>query len=274
MSTFHAFPQLPLELREHIWKSTVEPRTVNIHIDRENLERRRHLTSSTPIPAVLHTCREARNQGLYQQARFEVDTHPSSEHRSPTPSSAMLQSREVPDQGLSKSAHFSVGTPRSSERRTSTPNLAVSQHRDQAVHQQTRFDSEWRYVWLNWDIDMVDIGTSEFRYFEPVATQIKRLKFERENGDEFFYNTEKSELMKFVNVEEIHVDCADGFWMWGEAVYDHPWPCGPENVVFIDSTDGRVARGLELETVYRQMLKDARFAATGEAYSSDEDVDD
>lgn len=210
MATFHPFPRLPLELREQIWKGTVEPRTVEIRA-RKQPDRQTRLTSSTPVPAMLHSCREARNLGLYQQARFVVDTH---------------QGRE------------------------------------------------WRYVWLNWDVDTVDMGTSEFRYYNSIASRIKRLRFSRENGDEFFYNTEKRELMKFVNAEEIYVDCADGLWMWGGAYYEHAWPCGRDNVVFIDSFDGRVAKGLELETICRQMLKEQRLAMTGEAYSTDEESED
>jgi hypothetical protein len=46
--------------------------------------------------------------------------------------------------------------------------------------------TEQRYVWLNLGIDMVDVGKSEFRYFEHIASAIKRFKFERENTDEYF----------------------------------------------------------------------------------------
>jgi len=51
------------------------------------------LTSSTPVPATLQACREARNLKLYQQAFLEID-------------------------------------------------------------------GEVRYVWVNWDMDIVSIGTS------------------------------------------------------------------------------------------------------------------
>ncbi|USP78052.1 uncharacterized protein yc1106_05326 [Curvularia clavata] len=132
-------------------------------------------------------------------------------------------------------------------------------------------DTKQRYVWLDLDIDMVDIGASEFRWYKSIALAIKRLKFERENSDEFFWNTESSELVMFVNVEEIHIVCADGFWMWGGGVYDHPWPCTEEKLLFIDPSDGRVARGLELEAIYEQMLKAARLAANGGEFSTDDE---
>jgi hypothetical protein len=65
-----------------IWEMTVEARTINIRvkvpewrITSDNLEKERvpsYLVSSTPAPAVLHVCREARNHGLYQQAFSEI----------------------------------------------------------------------------------------------------------------------------------------------------------------------------------------------------------
>lgn len=77
MATFHPFPRLPSELRARIWELTVEPRTVDLRV------KHRHtiipgdtpvpyLVSSTPVPAALQTCQEARNQGLYQQAFSEI----------------------------------------------------------------------------------------------------------------------------------------------------------------------------------------------------------
>ena len=128
--------------------------------------------------------------------------------------------------------------------------------------------TEQRYVRLNLDMDMVDIGTSEFRYFEHIASDIKWFRFERENGDESFYHIESQELRNFINAKEIHVVCADGFWMWGGVINDrtYPWPCTDEKLVFIDPTDGRVARGLELEEICQQIVD----MPTGEELSSEE----
>jgi hypothetical protein len=87
---------------------------------------------------------------------------------------------------------------------------------------------ERRYVWLNFDIDMVDIGNSYLSAFKPIASKIKRLKFERENSNEAWFNTEKRELKDFKNVEEIHVVCADGFDQWAFSMYDISWPCADD----------------------------------------------
>lgn len=127
---------------------------------------------------------------------------------------------------------------------------------------------ERRYVWLNFNIDMVDIGTSEFGDFESIAPNIKRLKFERENSNEYWYNTEKRQLVDFKNVEEIHVVCTDGFSQWSFAMYDHTWPCAHDKIVFFDPLEGQVARGTELEGICRQILLDTRRELTGVAFSS------
>jgi hypothetical protein len=120
---------------------------------------------------------------------------------------------------------------------------------------------------------MVDIGTSYFDDFKSTILTIKRLKFERDNSEEYWYNTEKRKLVDFTNLKEIHVVCTDGFWGWSFALYDHSWPCAHDNLLFFNPTDGQVARGMELERICRQMLLDARLAATGVAYSSGDESD-
>jgi hypothetical protein len=71
--------------------------------------------------------------------------------------------------------------------------------------------TEHGYVWLNYDMDMVDIGTSFSWHFEHSASDIKWLKFERKNSDEFWYRIDCKRLANSVNVREIHVICTDGF---------------------------------------------------------------
>ncbi|KAK4106756.1 hypothetical protein N658DRAFT_491384 [Parathielavia hyrcaniae] len=75
MDTFHLFPLLPFELRALIWQSTVEPRTVEVRVHYRNPyydDPHLHLVSSTPLPATLQACREARNLRLYERAFSEV----------------------------------------------------------------------------------------------------------------------------------------------------------------------------------------------------------
>ncbi|KAK4150657.1 hypothetical protein C8A00DRAFT_17858, partial [Chaetomidium leptoderma] len=109
--------------------------------------------------------------------------------------------------------------------------------------------SETRYVWLNPEIDMISIGTTGFEAFKPVAHLFKRLRFERNNGDESFYYFEADKLRLFVNTKEIHVVCPEGIEAWHEASKEHHFPCGAENLFFIDLNDGRMMRSIELDAM-------------------------
>jgi hypothetical protein len=242
MATFHLFPQLPLELREQIWKDTVEPRTVDVRRIRKETQRYGQLISSTPIPAILQSCREARNLGLYERVFCEV-TPATEKSKGKNEAAIAMKKFFMPD-----------------ERGDEGPKKAGSP------------DTEQRYVWLDLNIDMVNIGASRFCNYESIASAVKRLKFERENSEEYFYHTESTELMKFASVEEIHIVCADGFWMWAGATYEHSWPCAEENLVFIDASNGQVARGIEFETICIQTLEDAWLGAPGESFSTDDET--
>jgi hypothetical protein len=50
-------------------------------------------------------------------------------------------------------------------------------------------------------MDMVDIGTSFFRHFEHIASDIKWLKFERESSEEFFYRVDCKNLANLFHVK-------------------------------------------------------------------------
>lgn len=236
MTTFRPFPRLPLELREQIWKDTVEPRTVDVRRFQAWPQHYGRLVSSTPIPAILQSCREARNLGLYKKVFFEVAAVTRPNNNIP------------PEIGIE---------------RFFTP--------DEQGEEAESSKTEQRYVWMDLDIDIMDIGTSKFDHYKHIAPAVKRLKFERENTDEYFYFHEVLEMMQFINVEEIHIVCADGFWNWGGALHEHNFPCADEKLLFIDALDGRVARGMEMEKIYREMLMAVRIANTGEAYNTDDE---
>jgi hypothetical protein len=74
-TSFHPFPELPLELRLKIWRFTEEPRNVLIHLTypphqddgTPNSEYIEHLPPSirrTPPPVTLKICRESRCEAL------------------------------------------------------------------------------------------------------------------------------------------------------------------------------------------------------------------
>ncbi|KAK4149747.1 hypothetical protein C8A00DRAFT_18606 [Chaetomidium leptoderma] len=65
-------------------------------------------------------------------------------------------------------------------------------------------DGDRRYVWLNFEMDMISIGTSMFTYFKPLQPLIKRLEFEPQwrllNAEGRVSYVEIDYLCDFVNV--------------------------------------------------------------------------
>ncbi|CAN9446740.1 unnamed protein product [Alternaria alternata] len=222
MSTFHPFPRLPLELQREIWRCTAEPRTVEVRIESRGATKNRLLISSTPVPGPLQCCRVARDelQRLYQRAFFDIGTQQETKPRTYTywygfgyeksPTSPSRPPHLSSPESRVNRHHRSNSEPTAIDTRPFDP---PKERRLSGVCLIDKLDVtgiyepsiERRYVWLNFDIDMVDIGTSWLAYFQPIASNIKRLKFERENTDEYWYHSEKKKLKDFKNVEEIHV---------------------------------------------------------------------
>lgn len=97
-------------------------------------------------------------------------------------------------------------------------------------------------------MDIVDIGTSLLKHYKPVAHLIHRLKIEREMKSEWFYYSEIFDVEDFVNLKEIYIVPSDGLSACVGATEEHYWPCGEENVFYIDPTNNeRVFRGGEGE---------------------------
>lgn len=69
-TTFQLFPRLPPELRVLIWRFSVESQTVKLYVEYEKTPKGSEqpgpeitcLFSPTPVPAILHTCRESRRE--------------------------------------------------------------------------------------------------------------------------------------------------------------------------------------------------------------------
>jgi hypothetical protein len=67
LEKFTLFPKLPIELRTKIWEESIsEPRVVVVYISNFGFKTQFCITfaSSTPVPAILHVGREARQAGL------------------------------------------------------------------------------------------------------------------------------------------------------------------------------------------------------------------
>lgn len=226
-TTFHPFPRLPFELRARIWELTVEPRIVDVRVVyhdpspvkvtdpfawsdermKKRLPPRRHLRSSTPVPAQLQTCQEAREHlskrpyGGYCKAFSEIMTTPY-DGFDPVP--------EDDPQG----------------------------ERD-------------RYVWLNFEIDVVSVGKTELRDFRAVAHQICRLRLERHLYSEAFCYTESQLLGMFTNLSEAYLVCLEGIRAGYKVTDDIYFPCGPENVYFVnpEKMGDMMMRSVDLDAI-------------------------
>ncbi|KAK3396783.1 hypothetical protein B0T20DRAFT_329389, partial [Sordaria brevicollis] len=205
---FRLFPRLPWELRARIWEFTVEPRTVEINVkyklvhvtedmkaiyDDEGPDpevpigvfefrmRASTLCLSGPVPAPLHACREARihlTEELGGKSRFY--------------SKAFHDIPEIPYESDSRSEYFKP------------------QPIDPAVRLELGLPPEPRYFWVNFELDMIDIGRDTiFDCFSQYYRKIQRLKFPHECGDIWSlasgWRMEYEHLINFINLRECHV---------------------------------------------------------------------
>lgn len=179
-----------------IWKSTVEPRTVEVSVVEQWRYRRFRLTTATPVPAALQVCQEARNLGLYQKAFSEIDPE--------------------------------------------------------------------RYVWLNLDMDTVDIGRTRLDLFEKVQLTIKRLRLYRNWGDEAWVRWEIKDVSDFANLQTVQIVTHEFGGMYGVLEDVEHFPCGPENVFFIHSDSGQMLSSIELQILNEREWKRIEEREPGE----------
>jgi hypothetical protein len=229
MSTFHPFPRLPLELRLAIWEMTVEPREVEVRIVLP--------TPEDPIEAKYWNCPE--HWDRIERARFdEAMTHAPTTKRGYRRAKTKLRQETKPYRPY---VHMvsSMIPPALHTCREARNHLVRSDHglyQPISLHADAQ-PADRRYVWLNLDIDLLNIGTSYLLYFEPIAPAIKCLKLSRENTlDNLWYNVEGRHILPlFINVKKIYVVCSDSIVNWSnDDVYNYCWPCAKENLVFID----------------------------------------
>ncbi|KAK3338442.1 hypothetical protein B0H65DRAFT_582472 [Neurospora tetraspora] len=100
-----------------------------------------------------------------------------------------------------------------------------------------RDGGERRYVWLNLELDLVDVGRTPLDSFIPVAASIKRLKFMRHS-----VNIEDMICLgQCVNLKELHIDVSGSLSLnFYELFKRLPLHCGMENIFMVDALLGRV----------------------------------
>jgi len=241
-TTFYPFPRLPLELRLAIWEMTVEPREVAVGI-----------FQPTPEDALEALYTHPRDWSIITSKRFDEAMRDV-----PTSTRAGRKERKKAQEEwkpYQPYVHLVSST-------VPATIHACQEARNHGLYQRVSMDEQHgtdrHYVWLNPDIDLINIGMTDLAYFVPIASSIKRLKFSRQVADEYWYDYEsRQQLPKFIHVEELHVVCLDGFWNWGNEAYNFLWPCPLKNIVFIDETspEGHLRAGhLEMERIRCKML--------------------
>lgn len=216
MATFHPFPRLPAKLRIRIWELTVEPRIVEVRVLNDPPlgwpPIRRILRSSTPAPAQLQTCREARD------------------HLTKCPDSAYRFENAFSE-------------------------LTATSHNQPVSEGDPQEKEEERYVWFNFDKDMLSVGKTDLHQFLAVADRIHRLRLQRELWDEYFARCESDLITRrwrgrrFRNLTEIHLMDPWGIRSGYLMAEEIDFPCGPENVYFGDPESGEIMNSIDLDAM-------------------------
>lgn len=129
--------------------------------------------------------------------------------------------------------------------------------------------------WLNWDIDVLSVGTTPLSLFLPIAPLVKRLRLARRDGVEQFLPSEGHHLDAFVGVEEIQIVCLGQLWDWEEATGEYLWPCGPDNLFLIETVDGTMMRAAELDAMLAGLREEEqRQRVEGGPQDVDPDISD
>lgn len=124
------------------------------------------------------------------------------------------------------------------------------------------FGNKPRYTWVNFEMDMISLGDTDIRDIVDERLDIRRLRFERESNEWFFYYESKG-LKDFANLIEIHVICLDGFFAWLDSWEHVEWQCPRENVRFIEKESRKMIDGYELDKMWDEVVEETRRRENG-----------
>ncbi|KAH7115424.1 hypothetical protein B0J13DRAFT_459639 [Dactylonectria estremocensis] len=118
----------------------------------------------------------------------------------------------------------------------------------------TNNGSEPRYVWVNFETDMIFIEDEKVKRLAPHLAEIRRLKFTIRAEDEltysyFFYHSDKF-MGDFTALQELHMVLEDCILLWSTTFEHCFYGCPRENVRFLDPKLGLLLTGFQLEMVY------------------------
>ncbi|KAK3343327.1 hypothetical protein B0H65DRAFT_470964 [Neurospora tetraspora] len=200
-TTFHPFPLLPLELRLQIWESTITPRTVSLRVGT-------HWRPFTATPAYYYSL---------------LSSTPTC---APPPALLALlhtcrESREV---GL-KASYQRAFSEWDTDRGGDVPHLEVPPRAP-------------RYLWVNFDLDMIDIGGLGIQFVERYKRQIRRLKMERNRTStvgRHEFRALRGELQRgeWEKLREVEIVVRDDAWFpesWrGDGMFVEGWKLDVRN---------------------------------------------
>ncbi|KAJ8130534.1 hypothetical protein O1611_g3096 [Lasiodiplodia mahajangana] len=189
--TFHPFPRLPVEIRLKIWALAAGPR--NLKISRTPSAKWLPLgttfayASPNPPPAVMHVCREARQNAPYRKAFL------------------------------------------------------------------TSAAAETKYIWVNFQNDMICLPDDQVRSLAPHYADIERLRLTAEadvEGNSFldYFKHQSCWILKpFSALRVLHIAVEDDFLGWAESFMGEGYAnCPSENVRFLDLHTGLLLTGPQL----------------------------
>lgn len=236
--SFPHFSRLPRDVRLRIWEMTVVPRIVEVRVnysknDADNDQAAKRsakvtpegdevfpLFSSTPVPAPLQACQEARNhlgQGEvgYEKAFWGLPKLKPEDAEKQQPPKTELSS-PASNEELSRRCH---------------------------------------YVWINFQQDMLSLGPSPFHHFlsSCYSSKIRALRFQRDlfSNEEAVDLTDLRLISKFTNVKELHIICAYGQdvddWAGVETELEMKFPIPRWDVLVVAPGDDVVVDAYEID---------------------------
>lgn len=110
--------------------------------------------------------------------------------------------------------------------------------------------SEPRYLWVNFDTDMICVPDGQLEELEPHQQDIQRLGLlsdgSYESYDDFWHHG-CPKLDDFPLLREIHVVIPGNYLIWSSTFEDRRWgPCPKDNIRFIGQNNGLVLNGYQL----------------------------
>ncbi|KAL7913908.1 hypothetical protein GGI35DRAFT_229325 [Trichoderma velutinum] len=152
------------------------------------------------------------------------------------------------ESGKRETLHVSTPTP---------PPPAMQVCRESRQHAPYRrafaLGSEPRYIWVNFEIDMICLQDFFLQDLESHKLDIQRLRITAKCGwssYETFGNWDIDDLRDFPALKEIHVAIDSEVLVWAYTFEERYWgECPRENIKFLDNTSGLILTGSQLWAV-------------------------